>query len=394
MFAIFQRAVFAAMVALAMAACAPATGTTLEGVTPRTVAVGNELEVYLRALGGDSFDFESDIDFSRRTVLPSLLPYGGGQAVFRWTPLADDVGDHVFQFSVRANGVDSTATMPVTVLPGSDQLAFRQPIGAGTTFDFSAHPCLSVEFAVDNASADEVALSPGEPWAANAELEQTDSLTAQLKFCPTAAEVRSSSVFPLLVLADSKDGRQHAEKRFAIVIGKIAPALDAAVPPDAGSKPMDAARVDADLPSVDGGSPDDGGDVCPIAAPVIVHTAKTDQDVFTYESPLHINALVTNPDGLQGVLLFYSSTPPADMMYPDLTKMSSIELSCSDCTETGGHFSGTVRNPVASLKSGSRKTFYYLLSAIDYDDVLYPGCDYHVTFDPPTGLHSFTTVKP
>ena len=372
--------------------CAPVTGASLEGLAPRTVAVGAELEVYLRASGGSSFGYDTDIEFGSRTVLPTLLAYGPGQAIFRWTPLADDVGEHVFQFSVSENGVDTYSKMDVTVVPGVDQLIFRQPIGAGTTFDFSAHPCLEIEFAVDNASADEVVLSRGKLWPPHAELRQDAALLAKLKFCPTNEDVRHSSVFPLVVFADNSDGTQHAEKRFVIVIGKISPAPDAGLRSDGGQE------EEEELPDggvADGGEAADGGGLdCPSDAPLIVHTPKVDQTVATYESPLHINALVSSPNGLFNVVLFYTSTPPQDMMYPDLTKMSSVELTCSDCTETGGHFSGGVRNPVASLKSGTKKTFYYLLAAIDYDDVLYPGCDYHVTFDPPVGVHSFTTVKP
>src|SRR3954447_9578005 len=89
------------------AACGPQTGTRLDALEPRMAVVGQELAVMLHAATTEqlAFRYQSDIDdLSTRRLKPTLTPYAGGQAVFRWTPLAEDLGSHLIQFDADLGG--------------------------------------------------------------------------------------------------------------------------------------------------------------------------------------------------------------------------------------------------------------------------------------------------
>src|SRR5437764_7576852 len=89
------------VLALSLLGCGPKTGTSLDPIAPQTAVVGVELGIMLRAAtaGHVEFAFTSDLDLMQRRVMPTLQPYANGEAMFRWTPLASDLGDHLFHFS-------------------------------------------------------------------------------------------------------------------------------------------------------------------------------------------------------------------------------------------------------------------------------------------------------
>jgi hypothetical protein len=212
-----------AIVALLAFGCGPQTGAALSPLAPRTAIVGQELEIVVRSsVDTSDFGYSSDLaDLATRRLHPTLTPYANGEAIFRWTPLGGDVGEHHVDFSATAHGVLSTVRVQITVEGGADPVTFREPVGDGTSLDLARAPCVTVEILVDDTGAAAVTLSPGAPWADGATLKQGGPLDGTLRFCPTAEQAAQTSVFPLLLVADDQSGG-HAEKRYTIVVDALA----------------------------------------------------------------------------------------------------------------------------------------------------------------------------
>src|SRR3954469_12324505 len=143
---------------LALLGCGPRTGTVLDPVAPQTAVVGNELGIMLRAATSARVDFafDSDLDLAQRRVMPTLTPYANGEAMFRWTPIASDLVDHLFHFTATVDGVPASEMVAVRVVAGADPISFRSPVGEGTTLDLVRAPCAVVPLLVDDTSATEV----------------------------------------------------------------------------------------------------------------------------------------------------------------------------------------------------------------------------------------------
>src|SRR4051794_12310720 len=86
--------------ALIAVGCGPETGTRLDPLEPRTALVGTELQVSLHVDSEATLGYARDIvDLASRRPGPTLTAYAAGEAIFRWTPLADDVGEHHIRFT-------------------------------------------------------------------------------------------------------------------------------------------------------------------------------------------------------------------------------------------------------------------------------------------------------
>jgi len=202
-------------------ACGPQTGTRLEPIEARTAVVGRELAVLVQAETDDprvQFTFDSDlVDLATRRLKPTFASYAGGAALFRWTPLADDAGLHVVRFSATLDGTVANTVMSVTVVAGQDPIAFRQPVGDGTTLDLSRDTCVDVALLVEDSTVTEVALGAGEPWSDGGLIMQDGPLSGTLSFCPSAAQSQDGSIFTFTIQASDKQG-QRAEKRYLVVL--------------------------------------------------------------------------------------------------------------------------------------------------------------------------------
>ncbi len=207
---------------LAVVGCGPQTGTRLSPLAPRTAVVGRELEVLVHAETSDprlQLSYESDLtSLKTRRLKPSLTAYAGGDALFRWTPLADDVGEHVIRFTAALDGTLANTLMPVTVVTGQDPIAFRQPIGDGTTLDLSRATCVDVPILVEDSTVTEVMLEEGVPWTDGGVITQDGPLSGKLSFCPVAAQISASSIYAFTLVAADKRG-ERAEKRYLVVLG-------------------------------------------------------------------------------------------------------------------------------------------------------------------------------
>jgi hypothetical protein len=213
------------LVLLAAAACGPRTGAALRPLAPRDAVVGLELKVVLHADAPGAqvgFDFASDIaDLKSRRLRPTLQAFGG-EAVFRWTPLARDVGTHALVFYATVDDVASSVRLEIEVLPGDEPIVFRAPVGEGTTLDLAQRPCAEVDILVEDAAADRVELSEGPTWTGGGVLSQSGPFSGRLEFCPAGGQVRAESVFPFSFVASDARG-ESAEKRYVIVLGTLPP---------------------------------------------------------------------------------------------------------------------------------------------------------------------------
>jgi hypothetical protein len=349
------------IVVLGLVGCGPRTGTRLDPVAPQTAVVGVELAIMLRA-GSTShveFAFSTDLEMDGRRVKPTLTTYANGEAMFRWTPLASDVGDHKFRFSATIDGVPASTIVDITVVSGADPITFRSPVGEGTTLDIARTPCAVVPILVEDTTATEVDLAPGEAWVQGAMLERDGPLSGHLRFCPTPAQAQSTTIFPFSIVASDSGGAKN-EKRYTVVLGKLPPPVDP-------------------TPT----------NMCDTVAPTIVTTPHG--DITTVGNP-HIYATISDPHGIYGAGVFWSTTAPVDPMNPDLYAMNYVDMQLLSGTTQSGDYGATIPSPVINSPAGTTATIYYVIATTDDDDAV-AGCDYHATFSPAQGVYSFVIKR-
>lgn len=344
--------------------CGPETGARLDPLEARTALVGAELRVSLHVDSDATLRYDSDIeDLATRRRRPTLTAYAGGEAIFRWTPLADDVGDHRIRFSAQLGGTAASTTLELAVVGGNDPLTFRAPVGDGTTLDTARTPCVEVEVIVEDTASTKVTLERGAIWSANGELTQDGPLTGTLRFCPTKAQAQGTGIFPFSIVA--RDGQARAEKRYTIVLGT----LTATSPPTTMTGPT--------MPG------------CDAAAPSITHTPHPD---ITTSSNLRLYATVADAAGVYDATVFYTTVKPADPTRPDLAQMDAVDMLFVGGTATASQFGVTLFNPTTFDPPGTTRTVYYVIRATDADDGV-AGCKYHTTLHPTTGVHRFVVKR-
>ena len=322
-------------------ACGSGSAPELSGLTDQVAQVGTELQVDLNGTDPDgdqlSYGFRAaDLPEVRDQAQVTVSPSGAG--VFRWTPLAADVGEHSFDFT--ASDGDNTTTVTVTIdvksaIGSATAPIFRQPLGTGTTIDLGKKKCVDLSVVVEDQDTAQVTVSMEEPVIEGATLNQDDGLTATFQWCPTK--------------------EQEAENRYTLVLAA-----------DDGENPK---TMKPYLVVLRGNS----GTNCPGAAPVIAHTA---QDVSTI-SDLTIDAQVSDDKGLkEAPLFYYSETQPTNP--PNLSQMIQLSTLKIDGTTTNATYAADVPNPVAGMPAGTQKTIFYVFVADDDDDET-GNCDHSTT---------------
>ena len=210
---------------VAIAACGGEPPDLLD-LSDQVAVVGQELAVELRGVDPDSTDltysFTPDVELTSRATM-SETPAGNG--LFRWTPVAADVGAHVFDFTVSDGSHDTTVSTMIDVrATGEGVPVFRQPLGSGRVVDLAATPCIDVDIVVEDMDSAQVVIAEEEPKIAGAMLEQLDGLTARWHWCPTPQQVADSDRYTLLLSAD--DGTNpKAVKQYILVLGGSAQTL-------------------------------------------------------------------------------------------------------------------------------------------------------------------------
>jgi hypothetical protein len=328
-------------------ACGAGSPPELEGLTDQVAQVGMELQIELDGTSASGARLSYRYHAADLTDLDghaeiSISPSGAG--VFRWTPLAADVGSHAFDFTVSDGHSDTTVTIDIDVrsaIGAATTPIFRQPLGTGTTIDLSQHDCVDLDVVIDDQDSSQVEIGQVEPAIDGATLTAVDGLSARWHWCPT------------------RD--QQAESRYTLVLSA-----------DDGDNPKTIKNYLIVLRGTDAAS-------CPGAGPSITHTPEDE----TTRLDLTIDASVTDPSGLKDTPLFYYSlTDPGED--PDLSQMTQLSTLLITGDSTNGQYAADVPNPVASAADGTSATLYYVFAADDFDAT--QGCGhsaqtkvYHVT---------------
>jgi len=190
-------------------ACGSGAAPELSSLSDQIAQVGTEFQLQLDGTDPDgdqlSYSFHAaDLpDLKDQGAQITVSPSGSG--VFRWTPLAADVGSHAFDFTVSDGSNDTTVTIDIDVksaIGSATAPVFRQPLGTGTTIDLGKKKCVELSIVVEDQDNAQVTLSEEEPKIDGASLNQTDGLDATWNWCPTK-EQEAESRYTLVISAEA-----------------------------------------------------------------------------------------------------------------------------------------------------------------------------------------------
>jgi hypothetical protein len=330
--------------ALAPSGCGPDLTPQLAPIGTVQGYVGAELSFMLRATpqrAGDSVSFDYQApeikDLKQRRMHPTLTAYGEDTAIFRWTPMVNDVGNWNFDFSAVVGSAAGHQNVSIGVSPaqGSAGPVFREPSGTGTTIDPSMTQCFQFDIVTEDTDATRVAIGQADPPLPGAMMScdasrQDCSFQATFRYCPPQGQQEAA-----VVLTADDGNHPVATKSYLLVVL--------------------------------GGS---GGN-CPGAAPQISHVPPGDQ---VTSEPIEIDALVSDDLGISGPpLVYWSLRQPSNP--PNLAQMTLAEMELLGGDARDGSYRTLLPNPVA--QSGGSAELYYVIVARDHDDP-HGSCD-HMT---------------
>ena len=321
-------------------ACSSGHAPELMGLSDQVAQVGTELTIELNATDVDGDRLKYDYHAADLTDLAGhamITVSPSGEGVFRWTPLAADLGQHAFDFKVSDGSATTTVTININVKSAiGSQTApiFRQPLGTGTTIDLSKATCVDLDVVVDDQDTPNVKIAQEEPSIEGATLKAVNGQSAKWHWCPSRAQ-EGEDRYTLTLSADDGDNPKTLKNYLVVLRGT-------------------------------GG----GGQSCPGTAPTIAHTP---QDATT-RLDLTPVATVGDDKGIKDSPLFYYSTTNPGAT-PDLSTMTQVSMARTSGDATNGQYTATVPNPVASAADGTAVTLYYVIVADDDDDTM-GSCDH------------------
>jgi hypothetical protein len=203
---------------LGLLGCVGGGAPQLSGVEDHVAVVGEELRIDLDGTDPDgdqlTYAFRApDLpDLADRAAV-NIAPSGAG--VFRWTPLASDLGEHALDFTVSDGTHEIVVTITITVVNSVTSPIFRAPLGSGTTLDLDASQCVDLDIVVEDLDTAQVTITQAEPAIPGATLDQVDGQTGTWRWCPDA-EQRSVSRHTLVLAAD--DGQNPPTLKNYIIV--------------------------------------------------------------------------------------------------------------------------------------------------------------------------------
>jgi hypothetical protein len=326
---------------------------TLEPVDDQVAVVGQELVVNLRATDpdGDAVQYEFEAPIEGIHDVAEITRRPDGTAVFRWTPLGEDLGTWFFDFTVSDGDGEDTVTVVIDVrATGGEGSApiFREPLGSGTTLDLERAACLDVPIVIEDQDSTEVSIGQGAPEIEGGAVVQHTGLTATWSWCPSKAQVEEDR-YPLVLTAD--DGTNPTVSKNYLIVLRQAPKSD-----------------------------------CPGEAPEVIHSPRNWEDVLDVE----IVADVADDVGLKRApLLYYTLTEPKAPI--DFAAFDVKEMEVVEGDMVSGRWRTTIPNPVASQPEGTSVPLWYIISAADNDDAE-GDCD-HLTDAPMDGAFGIMVVN-
>src|SRR5687768_2651503 len=202
------------------AACGSGNPPDIDGLTDQVAVVGQQfvLEIDGTDPDGDNLAYSVAADIALEGNA-TMTQTPAGRGLFRWTPIASDVGMHLFDFTVSDGSNDTTTTITIDVRSASGGVpVFRQPLGAGRVVNLQAEPCISVDVLVEDQDTAQVTIDEAEPRIAGATLNQLDGTSAEWRWCPTPAQVAQTDRYTLVLSADDGDNPK-VTKMYVLVLG-------------------------------------------------------------------------------------------------------------------------------------------------------------------------------
>src|SRR5262245_17223275 len=165
------------VLAITLAACG-GSAPDIKGLSDQVAIVGSEFDLQLDGTDPDgdtlSYSVHSDIELSGAATLTET-PSGAG--LFRWTPLAADIGSHAFDFTVSDGSNDTTVSIMIDVRSASGAApVFRQPLGAGIVIDPATMPCFTIDILIEDQDSTQVTIAEEAPRIQGGQLMQLDGL--------------------------------------------------------------------------------------------------------------------------------------------------------------------------------------------------------------------------
>jgi hypothetical protein len=212
-------------VLLALVACTGGEPPDLLGLTDQVAVVGQEFVLELRGVDPDgdrlTYSFATDAPLAGRATM-TRAPSGNG--VFRWTPVAADIGAHTVEFTTSDGDHDTNVAITIDVrATAAGMPAFVEPAGSGTVVNLATDPCVMLDVVVQDEDTAQLTIAEEEPKIAGATFEQLDGSTATWRWCPTSAQVADSTRYTLVLSAS--DGTSKATKNYVLVLGGAPPSI-------------------------------------------------------------------------------------------------------------------------------------------------------------------------
>ena len=341
------------------AACGPTSREPrLDPVDDQVGFVGAELSLTVRASDPDadalSFSFSAPEipDLSERAT---IRPYGtdGSTAIFRWTPIARDVGTWLVDLEVTDGGVTITETITIEIkaaVGSNEQPAFVKPLGNSVSLDLAMKKCVDLDIEIEDPDDARVDIAAEPQLIAGSQLDVTGDKTAKWHWCPSAAQIAAQDRYSLNLSAD--DGQSPKTPKAVLILIAKAPVTG-----------------------------------CTGGSPTVTHGS---QNVSTL-APVTLAAQITDDVGLKsGPVLYYATTPPATPV--NLSTMTPLPARLDSGDMKDGRWVVDVPNPVADGATGATATLYYVWVAVDNDDAD-GDCD-HTTQQPASGTYQATVTNP
>jgi len=213
------------LVVAVLVGCDSGKAPDIVGLEDQVAVVGQPFMLEIQGVDpdGDRLSYGVTADIKLDGVA-TLTQTPSGHGLFKWTPLATDLGVHVFDFTVTDGDHDATVSITIDVRTGSGAPIFRQPLGTGRVVNLATDPCIIVDILVEDADTAEVTIAEEPPLIAGATLSQLDGTTAQWEWCPSPAQVAERDRYTLELSADDGDNPKTV-KDYIIVIGAGGPGL-------------------------------------------------------------------------------------------------------------------------------------------------------------------------
>lgn len=317
----------------------------------QTAVVGQQLTIALYATDpdGDDLDFSFAADgVPDLDATTSLTIAPDGHGVFTFTPLASQLGAHLFDFTVSDGSHHTTLTINIDVTgAGGDGTlpVFRKPLGNGTVLDLETRECVEFDIEVTDEDSTQVTLAQLPPLIQDAELTSDPSgLVGRWSWCPGREQIESADRYDLTLSAQDQDDHPPTIKDYVVVLRRRS------------------------------------GAECPGDPPTVEHTPAD----ATGRLDLPIEAHVTDDAGLkEPPILLYAYEDPGNPI--DYTKLTVVTMALVDGDMQDGTWRGHIPNHTAPMGTGAEADVWYAITVTDNDDVT-GDCD-HLVDSPAEGTH-------